>query len=219
MNINKNSVRYSSGRKYCFYLDSYLTEGQILKVLFEHRNQIRVYAYAYHDKDVYSTNDPRAGELKEPHYHILLITYTNHTLSAVRRWFYGFYDDNGQQVNTLGQIGIDKYTCYDYLTHSDRDSIAKGKYLYSDDIVKCNDREFFMGHEKAEYDVSTQIIDSLLAGVDYKTLRKRFGKNFILNFHTYKNYAFEESVNERFDIEGEWTRNAKRQRELNEDLF
>lgn len=204
----------SSTRSRCFSLSTYLNEGQILRCLLNHVNQVRVYAYAYHDKDVYPENDDRAGELKEPHTHILLITYSATTLSAVRRWFYGFTDEDGEQINTLGQICKDKYAYYDYLTHSDPNSRNEGKYRYPDEIIKCNDYEFFAGHSQAELDSANLIIDSMMKGVDYQTLRRRFGRDFILNFDKYKFYCEQEEVHGKYNLTEEWVKNARIEREI-----
>lgn len=180
-----------------------------------HHNQIRLYAYALHDKDVY-TDEERAGELKESHTHILLITYFATTLSAVRRWFYGFVDEKGEQINTLGQICKDKYAYYDYLTHSDPKSRLENKYLYPEEIIRCNNTDYFKGKSDYVDDSANLIIEAMLKGVDYHTLRRRFGRDFILNFDKYKYYCEQEERFNKYDLESEWVSNARLEREIKE---
>lgn len=186
-------------------------------VLLSHKEQIRVYAYAYHDKDIYLDGD-REGEIKEPHYHILLVTYNQHTVSAVRRWFWGFYDSEEKLINTLGQVCKDKYAYYDYLTHSDPQSIAEGKYQYSKDIIVCNDKKHFSGHISSDYDSAQLIITDMLNHTPYEVMWKKYGRDFILNFDKYKFFCDQLCIYEKFDIENEFCVNARMKRELNIDF-
>ncbi len=214
-------VTSSTARVRKFDLISYLSEDILKVCLMNHRHQIRVCAYALHDKDVYFEDvytdsgelKHTAGELKEPHFHIVLVTHCTCTVSAVRRWFYGWYDDKGEMINTLGQKALDVNYCYDYLTHSDTKSRMEGKYLYAESIIRCNDHSYFKGDPKSEWDNSQLIIDSMLSGVDYQTLRHRFGRDFILNFDKYKYYCEQEEVYGKYNLEEEWCKNAKIQRE------
>ena len=106
-NSNTNRPPYKnkggSGRYRKFSCITYL-DVEFLKLrLFQHEKQIRAYAYAYHDKD---TNED--GALKEPHIHLLIITYNTCTISAIRRWFSGFIQ-NGKDVNTIVQKLTDEF--------------------------------------------------------------------------------------------------------------
>lgn len=115
-------LKGGSGRYRKFSCITYLTELQLQVRLLMHDNQIRAYAYAYHDKDVKEDGTP-----KEPHIHLLIVTHCTCTLSAIRRWFDGFVQ-NGKDVTTTAQKMTDEYEMYDYLTHSTLKAIAEGKY-------------------------------------------------------------------------------------------
>ena len=167
----------SSGRSRNFCLDSYLIEEQIQLVLLQHSNQIKVYAYALHDKDKYED-----GSIKEPHYHIVLCLYNATTVSAVRRWFSGFTDEEGKNINTLGQISDDVFNSYDYLTHNTRKAIEEGKYLYSKDIIHTNNQKYFKANEDYEYDNMTLAIMDMLNNVPLKILFKKYGRDFIIHY-------------------------------------
>lgn len=183
-----------SSRPREFGLMSYLSEDQIMKVFLEHHIQIRAYAYAYHDMDVFEEGHERAGELKEPHYHIVLYTFNGHSVSAVLRWFMGFKDEEGKNINTFAEKCRDRYYLYDYLDHSN----SPDKYQYDHSIIVSNDFPFFEG-KKDDMDTGNLIIEGLKSGQSYEVLRKRFGTHFILNFNKYKQFLEEELVFKRYD--------------------
>lgn len=177
----KRLVRNSVSRSRRFSCITYLTELQLKACILRHINQIRYYAYAYHDKDVRED-----GTLKIPHFHIILVTYNTCTLSAIRRWFSGYTDINGD-INTTSQICSDVYTMYDYLTHTTKEAIDSGKFVYDKSIVKTNDTDgFFRANEESEYDSITLALENLIKGTDIHTLCKRYGRDFILHYNAIK---------------------------------
>lgn len=200
--------RSSVGRNRNFACITYLNETALKLVLLLHSHQIRVYAYAYHDKDTYEDDviDEESGEvvhekgnLKEPHYHILLILNNCNTLSAVRRWFYGYKDKDNKDINTLVQVSRDKYFSFDYLTHNTAECMRQGKYLYPSDIVVSNDINHFKGHYSADFDSAQLILLDFLKGTPYKEMAMKYGRDFILNFEKYKTFATEMHFHEKFN--------------------
>lgn len=173
------SAKKENSRSRNFSLTSYLSEQEIQFCLLQHSNQIKVYAYALHDKDV--TDD---GEVKEPHYHIILCLYNATTVSAVRRWFTGFYDDNEKEVNTLGQKCNNVFSAYDYLTHNTLQSIEQGKYKYDKSIIKSNDIKYFSADEESEFDNITLAVIDMLNNVPLRVLFKKYGRDFIIHYNS-----------------------------------
>lgn len=173
-----------SGRARKFSCITYLNELQLKVCLLKHPNQIRVHAYAYHDKDV-----KEDGTLKEPHFHLILITYNAHSVSAIRRWFWGYVDSTGKEITTTAQICSDVFEMYDYLTHSTRKAIEDGKYQYEKDIVQTNDPKYFQGSDESEFDSVTIATEMLLNGRKVRDLGKIFGRDFILHYNTIRQYA------------------------------
>lgn len=161
---------------------TYLNDVQLKKCLLEHINQIRVFAYAYHDKDT-----KEDGTLKEPHTHLLIVTYNTCTLSAVRRWFSG-YISNGKEITTTAQKCNDIYSSYDYLTHNTLESIAEGKYQYDKSIVVSNDYDYFKACESSEYDNLTLACEMLLKGASVRDCAKKFGRDFIIHYSAIRLY-------------------------------
>lgn len=170
-------LKFSNDRSRNFTLTTYLSETQLQIVLLEHSTQIKVFAYALHDKD---KNED--GSLKEPHIHVILCLYNATTLTAVRRWFKGYIDTDGKEINTLGQICKDIFNSYDYLTHSTLKAIEERKYQYSKDIVKSNDYKYFRADETSEYDNMTLAIIDMLNNVPLKILFKKYGRDFIIHY-------------------------------------
>ncbi len=177
----------STGRARKFSCITYLSELQLQVCLLAHAEQIRCYAYAYHDKDVRED-----GTLKEPHIHLIIVTYNTCTVSAIRRWFKGYVDKNGD-ITTTAQICNDVFEMYDYLTHSTKEAREQGKYQYEKDIVKCNDTaiktRYFQASAESEYDNITLATEMLLKGEKVRDLGKIFGRDFILHYSAIKNYC------------------------------
>lgn len=177
----KRIVRNTVTRSRRFSCITYLSELQLKMCIMRHINQIRVYAYAYHDKDVKDD-----GTLKEPHFHLIIVTYNTCTISAIRRWFSGYYDSNGE-ITTTAQVCSDVYTMYDYLTHNTREAIEQGKVRYDKEIIKTNDSGgYFQANEESDYDNITLALESLIKGIDIHTLCKRYGRDFILHYNAIK---------------------------------
>ena len=175
----------SSGRSRKFSCITYLSELQLQTVLLAHSTQIRVYAYAYHDKDL---NED--GELKEPHIHLVLVTYCTCSISAVRRWFSGRYDSKNKEITTTAQICSNVFQMYDYLTHNTKEAILEGKYQYDKRIIKTNDKSnYFQAGSESEFDNITIAAEMLIKGSHPRDLGKIFGRDFILHYNTIKNYA------------------------------
>lgn len=163
---------------------TYLDDVRFKLALMQHSNQIRVYAYAYHDKDIKDN-----GELKEPHTHFLIVTYNTCTVNAVQRWFGRPLDDKGQEINTFVQNCSDIYYMFDYLTHNTPDCVEKGKYRYDKEIVKSNNFGYFQADEKSDYDNITLATEMLLKGEKVHDVAKIFGRDFILHYNTIKSYV------------------------------
>ena len=177
-----NFPRSHGGRYRKFSCITYLTEDMLSICLLKHLRQIRVYAYALHDKDVDSN-----GELKQPHFHLILITYNTCTISAVKRWFNGYVDINGD-INTFVEKCNDEYAQFDYLSHNTKECIAKGKYLYDKSIVKTNDREYFDAVLKSDFDTVTLATEMLLDGRPVREVGQIFGRDFILRYPAIRRY-------------------------------
>lgn len=174
----------SSGRTRRFSCITYLNENQLNVCLLAHSSQIRYFAYAYHDKDIRED-----GTLKEPHIHLILVTYNACSVSAIRRWFSGFLDENGP-ITTTAQFCSDIFSMYDYLTHSTKECIALGKYLYDKSIIVTNDKDgYFQGSSESDLDNITLACEMLLRGEKVHDVAKIFGRDFILHYNTIKSYV------------------------------
>ena len=113
----------------------YLAEEQIIDGVSGKRS-IKYFAYILHDKDVYTEADEKmnpehkAGTLKEPHWHILLVFFDGQQqqIKYIARWF-------GQPPNTVEKVKSPKVEdAFAYLIHQN----APTKHQYDVTEVKAN---------------------------------------------------------------------------------
>lgn len=182
-----SKLQVSRAKDRHFFIRTYLTEMQIKVILLSHN--IQHYAYILHDCDTHKTGD-KAGELKEPHYHIILSLYSQNSVQAVNRWFSGFTDNKGMLIQSHVEIAVDRFHCFDYLTHSTKACIEAGDYIYSKSLIVCDDLGFYNGSRTADFDTATLIMIDLMQGVPYEQMMFRYGKNFILNSQKYIDMAY-----------------------------
>ena len=152
---------------------SYLSEEQIHYCLQKKVQYIRHWAYILHDKDVKDDGSP-----KEPHYHILLWTYSPCNINTVRKWF--SIEDAG---NTLAQAVLSADDVVDYLTHDG----SPDKYQYPESAVVSDDWEWFK--RSANTEPSIQCLEDLLSGVSLYELARTYGREFIINSSKYIDLA------------------------------
>lgn len=171
--------RSRSRRGRFFSLVTYARESDIEKVMLIHQEQVRYWCYILHDHDC-----KEDGELKEPHYHVLLDIYNANSESGIKKWFAWCADENGSRVNTLVELGEDrKYLC-DYLTHAN----DKEKYQYDEkDICRYGDMLLISGVKpRNDEQNALNIIDDMLLGASYYELVRHYGREFIINASRYE---------------------------------
>lgn len=155
-------------------LITYHPETVIEEVMRLQAGRIRHFAYILHDKDTDDEGKPLAV-----HYHLLIQLNNAMTLRAVQ----GLFPPN---QNTLGQAMRDKADCFNYLDHADK----SGKYHYSHELIKSDDIGFWERCERGESDDKTMlIIDDIIACVSFRELAKRYGRDLVLNYQKYRDFA------------------------------
>lgn len=128
-----------TGKRIFYFVSklSYTSKETIEKGL-AHKS-IKQYAYILHDKDVYTQQDEKsnknakAGELKDPHWHVVLQFKDAVKPEVVAKWFnldvHMLQFPHGQGAFLDG---------VEYLTHEDAKQQALQKYLYPDEEVIAN---------------------------------------------------------------------------------
>lgn len=107
-----------------------------IKSCIDHKT-IKQYAYIRHDKDLYTVddekNDYKVGELKTPHYHVVLRCDNAIEIETIAKWL----DIPPQYIDAPKGRGA-FLDCVQYLTHESEKEQAKGKHLYADKEVTAN---------------------------------------------------------------------------------
>lgn len=137
--------------------EEFLTEEKIKSVLYSYR-LIKKFAYIKHDKD----KNLETGELKKPHFHIVLQLNPDVSVNAIAKWF-------GISANFVDcPKGRDAFIqCCQYLTHESKKEQEAGKHLYEYNEIKSN----FCFREELEKYKSKKILKG--AGATGKKLEIR----------------------------------------------
>lgn len=116
-----------------------LLNEEKIKDALAHRT-IKRWAYILHDGDVYSALDEEhnpehiKGELKPPHWHIVIEMGSNQVeVGVIARWL-GIADNFVDVAKGHGAF----LDCCEYLTHEDEKQQGLGKRLYPDEKVSAN---------------------------------------------------------------------------------
>ena len=144
---------------------------RVIKMLGNKRTSIRAYALIKHDRDSTDT-----------HHHIVIRTHNTWTCAAVCKWFKDL--ETGQ--NTFAEFVHDREAILDYLTHENEG--GEGKYIYQrSDIVDGGIVDLLPREDTV--DDGMNIIEDILAGYSTRELCKRYGREFIYRFASYKAVA------------------------------
>ena len=156
---------------------TYLSEEEFLPVL---RDRGIRYAYIYHDRDV-----KEGGELKEPHWHILLTVKGQTTFSALLQHFKRAGVANTRLLPITRDYIADRFR---YLTHKDNPE----KYQYSEEGIKTNDLEYYRNttckyeRQASRLEANEELVADLL-GDDFsiKNMALKYGRDFIVHIKQY----------------------------------
>lgn len=157
-------------------LVTYLSEEQLMSVLLEHDTQIKAYAYILHDKDFLEDKITP----KPAHYHLLLALNNAHTFEQVHKWFIGFEDDKGVEINSFLLELNHRKGAFAYLTHDTFKS--KDKYQYPVSDIKSFNPNFFTNDDESASDCLSLAVDEILGGANLIEVKRKYGRDFIIHY-------------------------------------
>lgn len=160
---------------------TYATLEQINKVIYNHQSSIVSYCYICHDQDETA-----------PHYHLVIRTYDAWSPAQINKWF-AFIKMETEQ-NTFNEAVKDLASLEAYLTHSDADSVEKGKHQYDRSQIKDFGLLSTSTCHKS-YDDTYEIMFAMQAGMNTRELVRRYGKKFLYHYSQFV------AVNEAIDRE------------------
>ncbi len=164
-----------SGRKNLCFI-SYAPRHVIERGLEFHLDEIKAYAYIFHDR--FSDAEIKAREElgkppEVPHFHIQIRLWKEKRPSTVAKWFW-CVDENGP-VNTLPENNTSVSAYYDYLIHKfDPD---KFQYSPSDRVVFRS--EYFEIPEYSDADDGLLALQMAMVNMRPYEIAKRLGKTFV----------------------------------------
>ena len=147
---------------------TYATLEQINKVIYNHQSSIVSYCYILHDKDP-----------TDIHYHLVIRTYDAWSPAQINKWFAFVKLETDQ--NTFNEAVKDLASLEAYLTHSDADSVEKGKHQYDRSEIK----DFGLLSTSTchnSYDDTYEIMLAMQAGMGTRELVRRYGKKFLYHY-------------------------------------
>lgn len=196
-----------SSRVRHFDLVFYGKEIELMELLADYKARIAHYVYIKHDKDVYEEdiveNDEivhKKGDLKKPHFHVIVDTYNGATCSAMKRLF-TTKEDKPRVLPVNDQVA-----CYEYLWHKNNPE----KYQYSKKCLCSDDLDYYermcvVGQVRDTDSVAMHIVEDIIAGVNPRILCSRYGRDFIIHYNQYKDMAW---TIEQWEKENRWRENA-----------
>lgn len=158
---------------------SYAPLSVIERAIQFHADNIRAWAYIYHDRFSPSELENLSSDNKEPHYHIILRLYRPFTHSAVSRWF-TCTDVEGKLVNTHVTRCSDVGAYFDYLIHK----YNPDKFQYDSSERKCSNPADFITDDAINQDNLTDALIDILNNVSTYDLVKKYGRDFIIHSRT-----------------------------------
>lgn len=202
---NAKNLRPSWDKKTKFpSLMTYVKEEDLKAILHSKSEQIEFCEYIFHDKDP-----------KVPHFHVVLSLKKPRYVSEIIGWFARCIDDSGNPVNTMGKPTRSCADMDDYLTH--KNDSTKHQYIDTDIKVLIGNRaeyremqtEYQAQEEKeaqkafekeALADDIEQELQDCIDGVPFREMARRYGRDYIKNWKSYKEYASNVVFEETLDV-------------------
>lgn len=167
----------------------YGSQKELFSILHTYACRIAHYAFIYHDKDEYEVDEKnndgeivhKKGELKKPHFHIVVDFYNTCTFTAVKKLF-TTKEDNPRVANI-----VDRVAQYEYLWHKNNPE----KYQYDKEAVISDDINYYenlclQGDKRETDNIAEAIINDLLRGVSPRLMVNRYGRDFVIHMRQYQ---------------------------------
>ena len=164
---------------------SYLPVDVLASIFLNKSTSIRSWVAIEHNKDDTT-----------PHLHFVLRTTSSWTTFQIIKWFQGYTDSEGKEINTFVEIVHDRQAIIEYLTHENE----IGKYHYSKADIIDHGLQDILPRDDSRDD-SLEIIEDMLNGVPAREMCRRYGRDFI--YH-YASYATVTRVIQQEESEGKW---------------
>lgn len=165
-----------------FAVVTYIADpAQIISIICAKSKQIRSFAYIFHDRDK-----------APPHHHLVIRTHNSRTCKEICNWF----KDDVNNQNTFAAFVESPEGILSYLTHANDPEQTQ----YDDSEVTDGGIADILTVANAK-DTTADIIDDILAGVSYRTLVYRYGRDLVVNYNRYNDFAAMVAAQDRKESE------------------
>lgn len=180
-----------------FFVTAYITDEMVKEFAEKEYDRIRYMSAMYHDKDVYTEKDEekdpkhKAGTSKKPHFHVVINTTTNVSLSAMQsRWDACMFQDEKGDLLCYCETTHNAQRAEDYQEH--KHNPEKHQYPSENRVILVgehsaveNSRPKDKAPQEPKKDNTFEILEQLAQGVSKWTLAKKYGRDYILNANKY----------------------------------
>ena len=193
---------FNVGRARPWTVVFYGTQRELFSILHTYDCRINKYAFIKHDKCHYLEDliegtkvIHKKGELEKEHFHVLVDFFNGHTFSSVKRIF--TTENDKPRVEKI----TDRVAQYRYLTHKDNPE----KYQYDESAIISNDINYYeklcLEGDKVDNDNKAEcIIMDILKGVSPRIMLSRYGREYVINYQKYQDFAGEIRLSNVNDI-------------------
>lgn len=185
----------STGRARPYEVIFYGSLAELYKILRVNAERIAHYAFIYHDMDIYdedvyeedkTTLKHKKGDLKVPHFHVLVEYFNTHSFTAVKRMF--TTDVDNPRVEKI----VDRQAKFEYLIHKHYPE----KYQYPYSAIVSDDITYYEaicrnGDRRDTDNIAEQIVRDLVKGVPPWVMISRYGRDYVIHRTQFQDMAAE----------------------------
>lgn len=203
----KKNTNLSSNVKYVSIV-TYLSNEQLEEAILKRKAYITGFAYINHEPD---------DSDKVPHTHVQINSTRSRRMSDYLGWLKGYIDEKGLPINSRIEETLSIAGVHDYFLHNRPEDAGKHQYNEQDiKILTCIADpwgeqtklemsevaiEEMLAKKEANADDCEQMIDDIISMIPSRQMARKYGRDYMKNFKSYRQFASMVVMEETADIE------------------